>query len=164
MKAVLVPGVLALLPHYASLTDPVADLRASCTAAVEWLLDGATGVRVLADEQGMSIARHLLGSVPLDPGADTVLVVGNGSARRSTVSPGPLDERALGFDDTLRVALCTPDPTALADLDPVLSDTLWARTGGIAALGTLLDGTESVTVDLDTAPVGVQWWVMRWTR
>ncbi len=35
-RIALVPGVLALRPEYASLTDPVADLRAAVDAAVAW--------------------------------------------------------------------------------------------------------------------------------
>ena len=47
-RVVLVPGVLALLPEYAGLEDPVAELRAACLAAVAWL---GPDVTVLADEQ-----------------------------------------------------------------------------------------------------------------
>ncbi len=37
MRVVLVPGTLALLPAYAGLADPVAELRAACVEAVRWL-------------------------------------------------------------------------------------------------------------------------------
>lgn len=36
MKVALVPGVLALRPEYASLIDPVAELRSAVTAAEAW--------------------------------------------------------------------------------------------------------------------------------
>jgi hypothetical protein len=36
----IVPGVLALRPEYASIEDPVADLRAAVDAATAWLGDG----------------------------------------------------------------------------------------------------------------------------
>ena len=56
-RVVLVPGVLALLPEYAGLEDPVADLRAACLEAVAWL---GPEVRVVADEQGTRVAAYLV--------------------------------------------------------------------------------------------------------
>jgi len=49
MRVAVVPGLPALLPSYASLVDPVPDLRAACQQAVEWLVDGASSVTVLGD-------------------------------------------------------------------------------------------------------------------
>ena len=43
-SAVLVPGVLALLPEYAGLADPVGPLRTACREAVAWLGDGPVTV------------------------------------------------------------------------------------------------------------------------
>ena len=40
MRVVIVPGALALKPEYASLEDPVAELRAAVDAARAWLGDG----------------------------------------------------------------------------------------------------------------------------
>lgn len=171
MKAVLVPGVLALLPRYASLSDPVAELRAAATAAVDWLAADGAPIRVLADAEGVAVADHLLANAGArtdaqpgsDPGAH-LLVIGNGSARRTLTSPGPFDERAVGFDDKLGASLRAPDPGYLRTLSSDLAAQLWARIGGIAALGAALDGTEQVSVDLDDDSFGVQWWVMRWQR
>ena len=56
-RVVLVPGVLALLPEYAGIEDPVAELRAACLDAVGWL---GADVTVLADAQGARVAEHLL--------------------------------------------------------------------------------------------------------
>ena len=59
MRIALVPGVPALLPSYASIDDPVADLRAACHDAVAGL---GSRVRVLASSAlGERVARHLLG-------------------------------------------------------------------------------------------------------
>ena len=58
-RAVLVPGALALLPEYAGLEDPVADLRAACRAAVTWLVE-AGPVRIVGDSQGQRVAQWLL--------------------------------------------------------------------------------------------------------
>jgi len=91
------------------------------------------------------------------------LVVANGTARRSRSSPGPYDDRARPFDDVLAKALVTPDPEALRALDPDLARELWASTGALTELADLLVGGESVTVDYDDAPYGVQYWVVRYT-
>lgn len=134
-RVVLVPGVLALRPEYASLTDPVASLRAAVDAALAW-----------AAEAG-------------DAGA---VVVGNGSATRTEKAPGYLDERAEGFDAWLRAALTAPDPAELAAVDAELAGQLWASTESFGHLAGLLEGARLVSVDYDDAPYGVQYWVMRW--
>ncbi|NPC97297.1 hypothetical protein [Nocardioides sp. zg-DK7169] len=160
-RIVLVPGTLALLPEHASLNDPVAELRAACLAAVAWL--GAPD-QVLADPQGRRVADALVAEAGVTgraPGVErAVLVVGNGSATRSEKAPGHLDERAEAFDEALGAALRRCD---LRGLDLSLADELWARLGGIPALGDLLGPDAEVSVDHDAAPYGVQWWVMRWT-
>jgi hypothetical protein len=59
-RVVVAPPVPALLPAYASLTDPVADLRAACLAAVAWL---GPDVEVVADdEQARRVGAWLLGA------------------------------------------------------------------------------------------------------
>jgi hypothetical protein len=159
-RVVLVPGTLALLPEYAGLDDPVADLRAACLRAVAWL---GSSVEVVASSQGRRVAEHLLAAAPARDGDHpSYLVVGNGSACRTEKAPGHLDERAHGFDDGLRAALTTPDPEALAVVDPGLADELWADTGGFARLAELVPADATVTVDLDDDPFGVQYWVLRW--
>jgi hypothetical protein len=135
---VLVPGVLALLPEYAGLDDPVAELRSACRAAVEWLAE-AGPVTIVGDPQGR-----------------------NGSACRTEKAPGYLDERAIGFDADLARALTAPDPAALAAIDPVKSTELLAATDGIRALGDVLSPAHVATVDYDDDPYGVQYWVVRW--
>ena len=161
---VLVPGVLALLPEYAGLTDPVAGLRAACREAVAWLGDGP--VTVVADAQGRRVAEHLLAERGTTAGGDhaAYLVVANGSACRSEKAPGHLDERAFGFDESLDKALRTPDREALAGLDDALGAELWAgNVPGLRALGDLLAGAGPAVVDYADDPFGVQYWVMRWT-
>ena len=98
-RVALVPGVLALLPEYAGIEDPVADLRAACVSAVAWL---GSDVEVLADPQGVRVGRSLLGVAGVSTGSANVLVVGNGSARRTEKAPGHLDERSVAFDAALR--------------------------------------------------------------
>jgi hypothetical protein len=165
-RVVLVPGVPALLPTYRSIEDPVAPLRAACLEAVRWV---GAAPRVVADAQGERVAAALLDAAgraragePVETSERGVLVVGNGSARRTEAAPGPFDPRAVPFDDALGTALRRPDPGALRAVDPAVAEDLWAATGSFAELADLLEGSELVAVDYDDAPYGVQYWVMRW--
>ncbi len=160
MRVVLVPGVLALLPEYAGLDDPVAQLRAACVAAVRWL--GAAPV-VLADPQGERVARALLEAAGVPTGSTSgdaaYLVVGNGSAKRTEKAPGHLDERAHGFDEALGASLRAGRP----EVDAHLAAELWASVAGIGRMPELGD-LGAAHVDYDDDPYGVQYWVMRWQR
>ena len=158
-RVALVPPVLALLPRYAGLVDPVAPLRAVALDAVAWL--GAE-VTVLGDAQAQRVAAHLLGSTRRTGRDPSYLVLGNGSARRTDVAPGPYDARAVPFDEELGGALRAGDAAALAALDRDLARELWAGVDAIAGLGRLGELGEP-EVDYDDAPFGVQYWVMRWT-
>lgn len=168
MRVALVPGVLALLPEYASIDDPVADLRASCLDAVGWLAEQGE-VTVIGSSQGARVARHLLATVGGREGTGgPVLVVGNGSARRTERAPGHLDPRAVDFDAVLGAALGSGpgavDLPALRNIDPELSRELWADTESIAALAEIIDRDAEVIVDYDGDPFGVQYWVIRWSN
>jgi hypothetical protein len=155
----LVPGVRALLPRYASLEDPVAELRAACLSAVDTL---GPRVRVLAADDG---AAEVAAALVAAAGADVVvveeepsgvLVVGNGSAKRTEKAPGYLDERAERFDDELRAGLLAGTPAP----DPALAAELWADVGVLDRLSGLVTGAPEVLYD--AAPFGVQYWVMTW--
>jgi hypothetical protein len=164
MRIALVPGVPALLPSYASIDDPVADLRAACHDAVAQL---GPRVRVVAPETGVGrqVAGHLLAAAAAaesDADPTGVLVVGNGSAKRNPQAPGHLDERAEVFDDDLRRALLEPLPAALSGIDEQLAEELWADVAGIRALGGLLTPGQPAEMTYDGAPYGVQYWVIRW--
>lgn len=132
-RIAVVPGVLALEPRYASLVDPVPELRAAVTAARAWA------------------------------GPDGVVVTLNGSARRTTESPGPFDERAVPFDDHLLAALVACDLDTLRAVDVDLAADLWASLDELPTLVDLLAGGGwSVSVEYDDAPYGVAWWVLRY--
>ena len=163
------PGVLALLPEYAGLTDPVAELRAACEKAVAWL-EGP--VEIVADAQGRRVAEHLLAAVGSPEashsdqrnGADTAayLVVANGSAKRSEKAPGHLDGRAVAFDQGLARLLREGRSESLQQIDLELADELWATVAPLVELGGIADlGPGEMIYDDD--PFGVQYWVMRWT-
>lgn len=92
-----------------------------------------------------------------------VLVMGDGSARRSTTAPGYLDSRAALFDATVADALATADADALLSLDPTLGVELlaagrasWQVLGGLIRADASTTG-RSWTGELlrDVAPYGV---------
>ena len=154
MRVALVPGVLALLPEYAGIEDPVADLRAACLSAVTWL---GADVEVLADTQGERVGRSLLDAAGVATGSTHLLVVGNGSARRSEKAPGHLDERSFAFDEGLRAWL-----GGSGSLDVALGAELLAATAGLERMAERLGSWGEPDVDYDDDPFGVQYWVMRW--
>ena len=156
-RVVLVPGVLELLPEYAGIEDPVAELRAACLAAVGWL---GTEVTVLADAQGGRVAAHLLAATTRAGDEASYLVVGNGSACRTEKAPGHFDDRAAAFDADLARRLRTPSKS-LAGLDRELARELWASVDGIVEMGALPD-LALEQVDYDDDLYGVQYWVIRW--
>jgi hypothetical protein len=163
MRVVVVPGTLALLPEYASIDDPIPDLRKAVTEAVTWLLEEG-GARVLpgAFPTGERIGRHLLGGMSDGPG---LLVVGTGSAMRTEKAPGHFDERAEAFDAYVGQALATGDRFAIDGIDSGEGGELWADVEDIKELGSdrgLTGVVTSAQVDYDDAPYGVQYWVVRW--
>lgn len=175
---VVVPSTLLLLPEVAGLEDPVPALREAVQRAVDWLVrQHANGVAVLAgaaradnvargaaDAVGRRIARHLLDGHPVTDTAAGLLVVANGSARRSEKAPGHLDARAHGFDESIDKALRTGSPAVLRDLDVALGEELWTHdVPALRRLGELVDDPVDVQVDYADDPFGVQYWVVRWT-
>lgn len=153
LPAALVPGVLALLPSYASLEDPVAELRTACLAAVSRL---GPRVRVVASGgSGGRVGAALVAAVGASVAESDetgVLVVANGSGRRTEKAPGYFDERAETFDATLRADLGSADAGLAAEL--------WADVAALDALdGRALADAEVLYDDL---PFGVQYWVAVW--
>ncbi len=157
----LVPGALALLPEYAGLVDPVAELRAACLAAVGRLGEDVT---VLADDQGERVAAYLLGATDHIGTEPCVLVVANGSARRSEKAPGHLDDRAHDFDDALGKALQAADREGLRSLDRLLAGDLLAVVDPIVGLADLLTPDHRADVLYEGDPYGVKYWVVTWDR
>ena len=157
-RVTLVPGVLALLPEYAGIEDPVAELREAALDAVAWL---GREVTVLADAQGARVAAYLLDGTVRDGDEPSYLVVGNGSAMRTEKAPGHFDDRAEAFDAALGESLRAGHPAVDVDL----ARELWASVDAIAELGARgLDAFGDLgeaQVDYDDAPYGVQYWVVR---
>lgn len=93
-----------------------------------------------------------------------LLVVGDGSARRTEKAPGHLDPRAEAYDRQAEQALATGSPQALLSLDAVLARELlavgrapWQTLAGAAA-GRRWSGE----VRHAAAPYGVCYLVARW--
>jgi hypothetical protein len=95
-----------------------------------------------------------------------LIVLGDGSARRSRTAPGYLDERAAPFDAAVAAALAAGDPATLAGLDAVLgADLLAAGVPAWRAAGRLLAGARwRARLRYDDAPYGVGYLVADWQR
>jgi len=124
---------------------------------------GARGFSVGPDFASRPAAVELL---TLAEASDVALVVlGDGSARRSTGAPGYLDERAAGFDAAVAEALRSGDGRELEKLDGDLANELLA--GGVpawhAAAAVLLEQTYAAQLSYDEAPYGVGYFVAAWT-
>lgn len=125
-----------------------------------WLLDGHgwTGSRAYAT-----------GGV--DPqGRTAVLVMADGSAKRTTEAPGYFDERAGAFDASIAEALAAGDPHALESLDEHLAIQLWCGgavplklLGQAIAAETSKGASVAAQLRYDEAPFGVGYWVANWS-
>lgn len=131
-----------------------------------WLLDRAGFAG--ADRHGV-LARA--DGTPVDAWPDLspttgLLVMADGSARRSAKGPGYLDDRAEAFDAAVTKALATSDLDALSALDLRLSaELLVGGVGPLKALAGLARGaTWRAEILYDAAPYGVQYAVASWSR
>jgi hypothetical protein len=99
------------------------------------------------------------------PGSTGLLVMGDGSARRSLKGPGYLDDRAEPFDAAVVAALADGSPQSLADLDLELARQLLAAgapTWKAAANLLGLESNWSADVLYADAPFGVMYIVASW--
>ncbi|MCW2528645.1 MAG: hypothetical protein JWM76_3505 [Pseudonocardiales bacterium] len=127
--------------------------------------------RWLLDRAGPSVPPVRLILVPdramtgvADIGDASLLVMGDGSARRGLKAPGYLDERAFAFDDEVGRAMRAGDASALATVDLELAaELLCAGAPAWRAAGRLMgqqNWTTRVTYDAD--PFGVSYRVACW--
>jgi hypothetical protein len=136
-----------------------------------WLLNEAAyagaveGVGVPAGESAEAAARlgrRLAGRAE----RVALLVMGDGSARRSIAAPGYLDERAATFDASVASALARADAEALLALDAELARDLMAagRAGWqvLAGAAHAADPEWTATLRYDDAPFGVGYLVATW--
>jgi hypothetical protein len=121
-------------------------------------------VTVATDE---SVERSLAFGKELAAGNDRValLVMGDGSARRSEHSPVHLHPRAEIFDSTVAAALDLADTTTLAALDPELAGELKAagRAPWQVLAGATAGGTFTGNLLYHAAPYGVGYFVAAWS-
>jgi hypothetical protein len=122
-----------------------------------WLLDrtGFTGDRLM-----WSVGSDwALAAAALAATAErwALLVIADGSARRTVKAPGYIDDRAGPYDERVRVAVSTGDLAALRRLDPDLARQLMAP--GWPALQVLAELADNrrphATVHYCDAPFGV---------
>lgn len=146
-----------------------ADANADADAAPTLPLSLTVGAWLLADALGRTPGVTACSVTDADdslPGLDdaALVVVGDGSARRSTAAPGYLDERAGAFDAAVARALAAGDPAAL-HVDAVLGAQLLA--GGIAAWHAAARAMAGHRYDAqllyDAAPYGVGYFAAVWT-
>jgi len=129
-----------------------------------WLLGESglpcAGQGVAGDADPAHLAAALAG-----PGTG-LLVMADGSARRSEQAPGYVDPRAAPFDAAVAAALAIGDAGVLAGLDPALGAELLAagvpawRVAGHAAAGFEVDAE----LLHESAPYGVGYFVASWAR
>jgi hypothetical protein len=95
-----------------------------------------------------------------------VLVMGDGSARRTEHAPGYLDARAVPFDDRVAAALGDGDPAALRQIDPALGTALLVAGTAPWRLAGWLGGDDRFDARLlyHDAPYGVGYLVASWRR
>jgi hypothetical protein len=92
-----------------------------------------------------------------------LLVMGDGSARRSEKAPGWLDARSAGYDAAISAALASGDPALLATDLAAGAQLLAAGASAWMATSRILAGTRwAADVTYDDAPYGVGYLVATW--
>ena len=148
---------------------PRGELPLSLTIG-DWLLDqaGVAAPRsfVAARPDGTPASEaHQAAAVRSNTEAIALLVMGDGTARRSDRGPGYLDPRAEAFDADVVTALAAGDVAALAALDEELAARLlvagvgaWKAAAAIVAT----EGPWQSRVLFADAPLGVMYVVASW--
>ena len=167
VEVVVLPSAGLLLPEYVGLTDPGAPIGDRCTDAVRAALSANPDHVVLltGHDRAPRHTRAAVAQVGALVGRVVLVVVGDGCAKRSEKAPGHFDERSLALDGVIGDALADADPAALATLDPVLCQELWAT--GQAALQVLGGVCAGAQCRPRTywfgEPYGVAYFVARWS-
>ena len=142
------------------LPDPPADDRPVALQVGRWLLSeaGWGGRAVVRSVDGTRTAEA-------DPGEVVVLVLGDGSARRSPAAPGYLHPDAEAYDERVAGAIGAADAAALLALDP--ADDARLLVNGRAAWQAVAraEGPPWVgELAWSGAPYGVGYFVGAWRR
>ena len=135
-----------------------------------WLLDGAAaGLRAqlvgVAPDATPEDCAALGVSLAAAATRVSLLVMGDGSARRSLKGPAGLHPDAEAFDVEVEAALRAADVDALAALDPDRAETLLAagRAPWQVLAGAAQDGRWQGSVTWAGSPYGVTYLVASWT-
>jgi hypothetical protein len=134
----------------------------------DWLLDevGWSGDRehhCLAPDAGVTACVSVGRLWARDDRRTALLVLADGSARRSVKAPGCLDPRAEQLDAQISHALRTADAEALLALDAALAQALLvAGLGPLQALAAAAGGRMRAELLHDEAPYGVGYFVATW--
>jgi hypothetical protein len=126
--------------------------------------DGPRVLQSIAESASPGVCADLGRDLAADAPLSALLVMGDGSARRSAAAPGYLDERAEPFDTVVEQAIRDGDVAALAALDPDLARDLLAAgrpawqmlAGALAATTPVRPRTRILYSD---APLGVSYLV-----
>jgi hypothetical protein len=136
-----------------------------------WLLGASVGsapetVAVAVTSDDLVGSTDLLRSVLAEQDS-ALLVMGDGSARRTDKAPGYLDPRAEAFDRNVAEALAAGKPQRLRDLDAKLGGQLLAAgTAAWLCAGRVLSdqgGSWKPRLTYHDAPFGVGYLVATWT-
>lgn len=142
-----------------------ATLPASLTVGA-WLVRDALGPDSGAIAVEVTDERNELPA--FDQGDVALIVVGDGSARRTEKAPGYLDERAAAFDDAVAAALARGDAAALRRDALGLLGGEQLLVSGLAAWDAVARVADDVSWSAELlyadAPYGVGYVVAVWTR
>ena len=136
-------------------------LPLSLALGATFLLDagyaGATLFQGVAPDATPEACAELGAALAGAAGTVALLVVADGSARRTLKAPGWFDDRASGFDAAVERAVRDGDLVALLDLDADLAATLQAtgRSSWQVLAGATRGTTVSTRVGYSDAPFGV---------
>jgi hypothetical protein len=129
-----------------------------------WLVRDALGANCGASGLTVDATGAELRGIDTDT-ARTLVVMGDGSARRSTTAPGYFDERAGAFDEGVAAALASGDGSRLRFDTSLAAELLAAGVPAWNVAGRWLGSDEhDARVLYDAAPYGVGYFVAAWTR
>jgi hypothetical protein len=126
-----------------------------------WLLRDALGPNCGAIGRSVGAGESMTDSIDADV---ALIVMGDGSARRSTTAPGYLDDRAAAFDASVTAALANGIGAQLCFDERLAAELLAAGAPAWNATGRwLTDRTFDADLLYDDAPYGVGYFVATWT-
>jgi hypothetical protein len=127
-----------------------------------WLVPDAHEYVAVATDAAPEVCAKLGAEITADDRVG-LLIMGDGSARRTEKAPGYLDERAAPFDDAVARALATADRPALLALDPDLAaELLVAGRAAWQVLAGASGDTRHAELLYHDAPYGVGYFVASW--